>query len=93
MINAIPGERMYIIIGSHFVPLEGKFLLITLVIVRMALNVIVRQVSAKRVSIVQKLVVKLSNKCLRVFWTMDTLLFSGHLGAFDALSHLMLSLQ
>ena len=67
MINAIPGERMYIIIGSHFVPLEGKFLLITLVIVRMALNVIVRQVSAKRVSIVQKLVVKLSNKCLRVF--------------------------
>jgi len=27
------------------------------------------------------------------FWTMDTSLFSGHLGAFDALSHLILSLQ
>jgi hypothetical protein len=27
------------------------------------------------------------------FWTMDTPLFSGHLGAFDALSHFMLFLQ
>ena len=27
------------------------------------------------------------------FWTMDTPLFSGHVGAFDALSHLILSLQ
>jgi hypothetical protein len=34
---------MYVIIGSHFVPLEGMFLLIALVIVRIALNVIVRQ--------------------------------------------------
>ena len=30
---------MYVIIGSHFVPLEGKFLLIALVIVRITLNV------------------------------------------------------
>ena len=34
---------MYVIIGSHFVPLEGKFLLIALVIVRITLNVTVRQ--------------------------------------------------
>jgi hypothetical protein len=34
---------MYVIIGSHFVPLEGKVLLIALVIVRITLNVIVRQ--------------------------------------------------
>ena len=34
---------MYVIIGSHFVPLEGKFLLIALIIVRITLNVIVRQ--------------------------------------------------
>ena len=34
---------MYVIIRSHFVPLEGKFLLIALVIVRIELNVIVRQ--------------------------------------------------
>jgi hypothetical protein len=27
------------------------------------------------------------------FWTMDTPLLSGHLGAFNALSHIMLSLQ
>ena len=33
---------MYVIIGSHFVLFEGKFLLIALVIVRIALNVIVR---------------------------------------------------
>ena len=55
---------MYVIIGSHFVPLEGKFLLIALVIVRIILNAIVRQMSLNRplnngVSIVQKLVVKL----------------------------------
>jgi hypothetical protein len=30
---------MYVIIGSHFVPLEGRFLLIALVIVRITLNV------------------------------------------------------
>jgi hypothetical protein len=29
---------MYVIIGSHCVPLEGKFLLIALVIVRIALK-------------------------------------------------------
>ena len=37
---------MYVIIGSHFVPLEGKFLLfflLALVIVNITLNVIVRQ--------------------------------------------------
>jgi hypothetical protein len=34
---------MYIIIGRHFVPLEGKLLLVGLVIVRITLNVIVRQ--------------------------------------------------
>ena len=31
---------MYIIIGSHFMPLDGKFLLIALIIVRITLNVI-----------------------------------------------------
>jgi len=35
---------MYVIIGSHFVSLEGKSLLIALVIVRITLNVIVRQI-------------------------------------------------
>ena len=34
---------MYVIIGSHFVPLEGKFLLIALIIVRITLNVMVCQ--------------------------------------------------
>ena len=34
---------MYVIIRSHFVPLRGKFLLIALVITRITLNVIVRQ--------------------------------------------------
>jgi hypothetical protein len=33
---------MYVIIGSHCVPFEGKFLLIALVIIRITLNVIVR---------------------------------------------------
>jgi hypothetical protein len=65
---------MYVIMGNHLVLPEGKFILIALVIVRITLNVIVR------VSIIQKLVVKLSNtsttfsqqvkitlsKCLRV---------------------------
>jgi hypothetical protein len=32
---------MYAVVGSHFMPLEGKFLLIALVIVRITLNVIV----------------------------------------------------
>jgi hypothetical protein len=35
---------MYAIIGSHFVSLEGKFLLIALDIVMITLNVIVRQI-------------------------------------------------
>jgi hypothetical protein len=35
---------MYVIIGSHFVPLEGKFVLIALVIPRITLNVIVCQI-------------------------------------------------
>ena len=34
---------MYIIIGRHFVPLEGEFLLVGLVIARITLNVMVRQ--------------------------------------------------
>jgi hypothetical protein len=34
---------MYVIIGSNFVPLEGKFLLTALVIVMITLNVIVRE--------------------------------------------------
>jgi hypothetical protein len=34
---------MYVIIGSNFVPLEGKFLLTALVIVGITLNVIVGQ--------------------------------------------------
>jgi len=34
---------MYVIIGSNFVQLEDKFLLISLVIVRITLNVIVSQ--------------------------------------------------
>jgi hypothetical protein len=53
---------MYVIIGSHFVPLEVKCLLIALVNVRITLNV--RQMPLRLnngVSIVQKLVVKLSN--------------------------------
>jgi hypothetical protein len=49
---------MSVIIGSHFVPLEGKFLLIALVIVRITLNVMCDIKNG--VSIVQKLVVKLS---------------------------------
>ena len=67
---------MYIIVGSHFVPLEGKFLLIALVILRITLNVIVRQMPINNsVSIVQMFVVKLINtstmfsqlsKCLKV---------------------------
>jgi hypothetical protein len=36
---------MYVIIGSHFVPLEGKFFLITLHMGRVTLNVIVRQMA------------------------------------------------
>ena len=68
---------MYVIIGSHFVPLECKFLLIALVIVRIELNAPKCPLN-NGVSIIQILVVKLSNtsttfsqqveitKCLRV---------------------------
>ena len=58
---------MYVIIGSHFVPLEGRFLLIALIIVWITFNVIVHQINAPKyplnngVSVVQKRVVKLSN--------------------------------
>ena len=41
------GVEMYVIIGSHFVPLEAKFLLIALVIVRITLNVTVCQMPLK----------------------------------------------
>jgi len=55
---------MHVIIGSHVVPLEDKFLLIALVIVRITLNVIVSNAPKcplnNGASIVQKLV-KLSN--------------------------------
>ena len=56
---------MYVIIGSYFVPLEGKFLLIALVIVRITLNVMCDIKNG--VSIVQKLVVKLSNTLTMLF--------------------------
>jgi hypothetical protein len=36
---------MYVITGNHFVPLEGTFLLIALVIVRITLNVKVREMT------------------------------------------------
>ena len=53
---------MHVIIGSHFVPLAGKCLLIALVIVRITLNVIVHQMALSNdVSIIPKLVVKLSS--------------------------------
>jgi hypothetical protein len=38
---------MYVIIGSHVVPLEGKCLHIALIIVKITLNVIVRQMLIK----------------------------------------------
>ena len=44
---------MYIIIGSHFVPFEGKFILIALVIVRITLNVIVNVSAAGGNNIVE----------------------------------------
>ena len=71
----------YVIIGSHFVPLEGKFLLIALVIVRITLKVIMSASNAPKcplnngVSIVQTLKhfdnvistsAKTLSKCLRV---------------------------
>jgi hypothetical protein len=54
---------MYVIIGSHFVQLEGKFLFIALVIVRITLNVSVSNAHNcllnNGVSIVQNLAIKL----------------------------------
>ena len=59
---------MHVIIGSHVVSLAGRFLLIALVIVRITLNVIVRQMALSNdVSIVQKLAVKLSNTSTMLF--------------------------
>jgi hypothetical protein len=55
---------MYVIIGCHFVPPGGNFLLLALVIVMITLNVIVRQIKCplkSDMSMVHKLVVKLSN--------------------------------
>ena len=48
-------------------PLEGTFLLISLVIVRITLNVIVRQMPVNVLSIFQKPVVKLSNTSTMLF--------------------------
>jgi len=64
---------MYIIIGSHFVPLEGKFVLVALVIVRITF---LKQVEGTL------------SKCLRVWEQVlndGHTVVSGHLGAFDAL--------
>jgi len=60
---------MYVIIGSHFVQLEGRFLLMTLVIVRITLNASNAPICPLNtsVSIVQKLVVKLSNTLTMLF--------------------------
>ena len=55
---------MYVLIGSHFVPLEGKFLLVALVIVKITLNVMCDIKNG--VSIVQKLV-KISNTLTMLF--------------------------
>ena len=56
------GGWIHVIIGSHCVPLEGRFLLIALDIVRIiTLYVIVRQMPLSSGSIVQNLIVKLSN--------------------------------
>ena len=66
---------MYVIIESHFVPLEGKFLLIALFIVRIILNVIVHASNAHKcplnngVSIAQKCAVILSNTSIILFST------------------------
>ena len=59
---------MYVIIGSHFVPLEGKFLLTALVIVYIdcASNVLKCPLN-NGVFIVQKLVAKLSNTSTMLF--------------------------
>ena len=85
-----PGGWIHVIIGSHFVPLEGRFLLIALDIVRIiTLYVIVRQMPLSSGSIVQNLIVKLSNtstmllppvaKRYRNVWELDNkFLNDGH---------------
>jgi hypothetical protein len=101
------GGWMYVIIGRHFVPFECKFLLISEVIVRITLNVIVRQMPLNVrcvhrsktcqtlknfdniISTCCEIVVEVFESLTTNFWRMDTSLFSGHLGAFDVLLHLM----
>jgi len=66
------GGWMYVINGSHFVPLEGKFLLVTLFSVRITLNVIVRQMplNVKLLNtwiMLFPTVAKTLSKCLRVW--------------------------
>jgi hypothetical protein len=62
---------MYVIIGSHVTPLEGKFLLKALVIVMITLNVSASNAPkcplTIGVYIVQKIVVKLSNTSTMLF--------------------------
>jgi hypothetical protein len=60
---------MYVIIGSHFVLLEVKFLIIVLVIVRITLNESNAPKGSlnNRVFIVQKLAIKLSNTSTVLF--------------------------
>jgi hypothetical protein len=79
---------MYVIIGSHFVQLEGKFLFIALVIVRITLNVIVRQmpitVCHRSKSCYQALKHfdnVISTCCENVVEVFDTPLFSRHVWA------------
>jgi hypothetical protein len=55
---------MYVIIGSHFVPLEGKFLLMALVIVRITLKTRCR--TLKHFDNVISTYAKTLSKCLRV---------------------------
>ena len=62
---------MHVIIGSHFAPLEGKFLLIALVIVMITLNVSASNAPKCPLNIgvyiVQNIVVKPSNTSTMLF--------------------------
>jgi hypothetical protein len=49
---------MYVIIGSHFVPLEVKFLLISFVIVRITLNV--RETSEGKFSVIALVIARIT---------------------------------
>jgi hypothetical protein len=76
------------------------FLLIAIVIVRITLNMIMRSKTCQTLKHFDNVFATGGNYIVEVFeslttsfWTMDTPLFGGHLGAFDALSHLMSSLQ